>query len=125
MIETQDTPTALRAEQDFSLLGTSLCYAWDMSMPLAGNTGLLREDICVPEGPPFFFFHREPFKWGKYVYSGLKLVLDRDCAVEYTALLGTIFVKCCYSRHILAPIFFHMRVRWALLSKEFWSSSHL
>ena len=65
----------------------SSSHAWDIYMPLAGNTGLLLEDICVTEGPFFFFFHRGPFKWGKYVYSGLKLVLDRDCAVEYTDLV--------------------------------------
>ena len=46
-------------------------------MPLAGNTGVT---------PGRHLLHGGPFKWGKYVYPGLKLVLDRDCAVEYTAL---------------------------------------
>ena len=65
----------------------SSSHAWDIYMPLAGNTGLLLEDICVTEGPFFFFFHRGPFKWGKYVHRNLKLVLDRASAVEYTALV--------------------------------------
>ena len=49
----------------------------------------------------------------------LSWALDRACAVKYTALVGTILVKCCYSMYILVSTLYHIRVRWAFLTMEF------
>ena len=70
----------------------------DISMPLPGNQVLLLEDSCCAEGP---------FS-GDSLHPGCTPALDRACAVEYTGLVGTILVTCCYSRHILAPTLCHM-----------------
>ena len=32
---------------------------------------------------------------------------------------GTILIKCCYYRHMLAPTLNHMSVRWAFLKRTF------
>ena len=109
MIATQDTPNGLRAEQDFSLLGMSLSHAWDISMPLA-TQGIIpgRHLLC-----------RGPSKWRHYLHPEFPLALDRACAVKYTALVGTILIKCCYSIYILVSTLYHIRVRWAFLTMEF------
>ena len=109
MIATLDTPNGFRAEQDFSLLGMSLSHAWDISMPLA-TQGIIpgRHLLC-----------RGPFKWRHYLHPEFPLALDRACAVKYTALVGTILVKCCYSMYILVSTLYHIRVRWAFLTMEF------
>lgn len=96
-------------------LGVCHLSCLDISMPLPGNQVLLLEDSCSAEGP---------FS-GDSLHPGCTLALDRACAVKYTALAATILLKYCYSIHILAPTFCNMRVRWAFLSKEFWSSSRL
>ena len=53
-------------------------HAWDIIMPLAGNTDMTPERHRM---------QRWPFKWGQYMHPGLKLGLDTACAVEYTALV--------------------------------------
>lgn len=67
-----------KQDQAFHFGGMSPSHAWDIYMPLAGNTGVT---------PGRHLLHSRTFKWGKYMYPGLQLELDRACAVEYTALV--------------------------------------
>ena len=68
--------------QAFHFWGMSPSHAWDFYMPLASNTGIT---------PGRHLLHRRPFKWGQYLHPGFKLLLDRSCAVEYTALVEPYF----------------------------------
>ena len=76
-----------KQDQAFHFGGMSPSHAWDIYMPLAGNTGVT---------PGRHLLHSRTFKWGKYIHPELKLVLDTACGVEYTALVGIILLKCWY-----------------------------
>ena len=86
-METWNKPTGSEQNRTFHFWGMSPSHAWDIYMPLAGNTGIT---------PGRHLLHSRTFKWGKYIHPELKLVLDTACGVEYTALVGIILLKCWY-----------------------------